>query len=179
MKYVERKLGEPIELASKNFAALILSGPRRSGKTTLLKHLFPEASYVLLEDPDVVARVNADPRGFVEECTFPVILDEIQTGLGRTGTLLAEEHEGVEADLTLIGSLMCEGENSSVVCFLKNRYQGLRIIGDNENCINTLGNKVIDQCNLGSGISCISTNLIRIDIRMLFVELVPLSNRGA
>ncbi len=78
MKYVERKLGESIELASKNFAALILSGPRRSGKTTLLKHLFPEASYVLLEDPDVVARVNADPRGFVEECTFPVILDEIQ-----------------------------------------------------------------------------------------------------
>jgi ornithine--oxo-acid transaminase len=60
---------------------------------------------VLIPPPGYFARVR-------EICTrhrVMLILDEIQTGLGRTGRLLAEQHEGIEADLTLIGKALSGG----------------------------------------------------------------------
>ncbi len=44
----------------------------------MLRHLFPKASYFLLEDPDVLARLRSDPQGFLDAITPPVILDEVQ-----------------------------------------------------------------------------------------------------
>ncbi len=62
------------------------------------------------------AGVIIPPDGYLKHvrkiCTennVILILDEIQTGLGRTGTLLAEEHEGIESDLTLIGKALSGG----------------------------------------------------------------------
>lgn len=78
MRYLVRDLERQIAKAVAGFPAVVLTGPRRAGKTCLLKHLFPRAGYVLLEDPDVVARVRADPQGFLDAVTQPVILDEIQ-----------------------------------------------------------------------------------------------------
>src|SRR5262245_40876974 len=78
MRFVPRLIEMELLKASRGFPALILTGPRRAGKTTLLRKLFPGASYHLLEDPDLIARVRADPRGFLEDARPPVILDEIQ-----------------------------------------------------------------------------------------------------
>lgn len=78
MRYIGRILGEELSRKAKGFPALILTGPRRSGKTTLLRKCFPRAAYYLLEDTDLIARIRDDPRSFVENLRFPAILDEIQ-----------------------------------------------------------------------------------------------------
>ncbi len=78
MKYVPRQLAGQIAKALRQFPALVLTGPRRAGKTYLLRHELPDASYQLLEDPAVVARLRADPVGFLDGLKLPAILDEVQ-----------------------------------------------------------------------------------------------------
>jgi ornithine--oxo-acid transaminase len=70
----------------------------------------------LVEPIQGEAGVILPPAGYFRQvralCTerkVTLILDEIQTGLGRTGKLLAEEHEGIEADVTLIGKALSGG----------------------------------------------------------------------
>ncbi len=78
MRYIARTIEKELLAARGHFPAIILTGPRRSGKTTLLRHLFPDAGHVLLEDPDIIARARSDPNGLLDELRQPVILDEIQ-----------------------------------------------------------------------------------------------------
>ncbi|MGI9170360.1 MAG: ornithine--oxo-acid transaminase [Caulobacteraceae bacterium] len=76
----------------------------------------PDTVAFLVEPIQGEAGVIIPPPGYLKAaralCTkhnIILILDEIQTGLGRTGKLLAEEHEGVEADVTLIGKALSGG----------------------------------------------------------------------
>ncbi|MGZ3375260.1 MAG: ornithine--oxo-acid transaminase [Phenylobacterium sp.] len=76
----------------------------------------PNTVAFLVEPIQGEAGVIIPPPGYLkrarELCTrhnVILILDEIQTGLGRTGRLLVEEHEGIEADLTLIGKALSGG----------------------------------------------------------------------
>lgn len=78
MRYLCRELEAPLSAAARSFPAIVLTGPRRAGKTWLLRHLFPRAEYHLFEDPDVVARFRHDPQGFLDTVRVPAVLDEIQ-----------------------------------------------------------------------------------------------------
>ncbi len=77
--YIKRSIEPVLKKAVKEFPAVVLTGPRQAGKTTLLKHLFSDSyRYLSLEAPDIRAAAVADPRGFIELYSPPVIFDEIQ-----------------------------------------------------------------------------------------------------
>ena len=78
MANIPRLISSHLVAALRRFPAVVVTGPRRSGKTTLLRSSVPAAQYVLLEDPDVQDRVRSDPRAFIESLRPPVIFDEIQ-----------------------------------------------------------------------------------------------------
>ena len=78
MQHICRLLEMQVSSAAESFPAVVLTGPRRSGKTSLLRALFKKAPYFLLEDPDVVSRFRQDPQGFLDAFHGPVILDEVQ-----------------------------------------------------------------------------------------------------
>ena len=78
MRYIPRNLDNQVRQAARHFPAVVVTGPRRSGKTTLLHQLFPKIHYVLLEDPDIQGRIRSDPRTFLEELRPPILFDEIQ-----------------------------------------------------------------------------------------------------
>jgi predicted AAA+ superfamily ATPase len=78
-RYIKRSVETVLKKGASEFPAVVLTGPRQSGKTTLLTHLFGKSHrYVSLDPPDVRAAAMEDPRGFLEMYPPPVIFDEVQ-----------------------------------------------------------------------------------------------------
>lgn len=157
----------------------------------------------LVEPIQGEAGVIVPPVGYFttvrELCTkhgITLILDEIQTGLGRTGKLLAEEHEAIEADVTLIGKALSGGfypvsavlSNSEVLGVLKPGQHGSTFGGNPLACAIaraalkalTEEGMIENSAQMGErfqkGLTDIRSNIIK-DVRgrglMLAVELVP------
>ena len=76
--FIQREIAQAILQHRQWFPVLYLGGPRQSGKTTLLRHLFPELPYLNLEDPDNQLLASDDPRRFFEKFPQGGIIDEAQ-----------------------------------------------------------------------------------------------------
>ena len=74
---LRRHLTDALRAAAEVNPVVTLTGPRQSGKTTLVRALFPEHRYLSLEAPDVRERAVEDPRGFLGQGER-LILDEVQ-----------------------------------------------------------------------------------------------------
>ena len=83
--YIHRVIAEAVKDAAQYFPVITITGPRQSGKSTLLRHLLPSTPYVSMENPDIRLNAIQDPNGFLAAFTDGVIIDEIQ----RTPDLLS------------------------------------------------------------------------------------------
>lgn len=163
----------------------------------------PNTVAFLVEPIQGEAGVIIPPDGYFarvrELCTthgITLILDEIQTGLGRTGKLLAEQHEGIEADVTLVGKALSGGyypvsavlSNSEVLGVLKPGQHGSTFGGNPLACAiaraalrvlreeGMIENAALQGERLMAGLRAIRSNLVR-EVRgrglMTAIELAP------
>jgi len=109
MPYIERTLEPVIRRAVQEFPVVVLTGPRQSGKTTLLRHLFAAGyRYASLDTLDVRAAASDDPRGFLALYPPPVIFDEVQ----YVPELLSYIKERVDADRGRAGQYILTGSQN-------------------------------------------------------------------
>lgn len=168
----------------------------------------PNTVAFLVEPIQGEAGVIIPPAGYFtkarELCTandVMLVLDEIQTGLGRTGKLLAEQHEGIEADVTLLGKALSGGfypvsavlSNNDVLGTLRPGQHGSTFGGNPLACAvaraalrvlveeGMIENAAVQGARLLEGLRSIRANTIR-EVRgrglMLAVELHPEAGRA-
>jgi len=76
--YIPRYAEPRLQHFASGYPVVVVTGPRQSGKSTLVRHAFPEHHYVSLEDLDQREFAQSDPRGFLSQFTEGAILDEVQ-----------------------------------------------------------------------------------------------------
>jgi len=104
---INRLISDGIRKDLDSYPIVALTGPRQSGKTTLLKHLFPDFTYISLENPDQRKFVLDDPGKFLLRFSSKVIIDEAQ----RVPPIFSYLQTHVD-DLNLLGQYILSGSQN-------------------------------------------------------------------
>ena len=110
---IERIAAKRLQKLFSMFKVVAVTGPRQSGKTTLVKSVFPDKPYISLENPDNRQFAIEDPRAFLNQFSGGAILDEVQ----RTPLLFSYLQEIVDNN-PLPGQFLLTGSNN----FLLNEH---------------------------------------------------------
>ena len=78
MVYIERSITPYVQKAEKNFKAVLITGARQAGKSTLLKKLFPNRKYITFDDPFIEEQAIRNAGMFMTLNQPPVTFDEVQ-----------------------------------------------------------------------------------------------------
>lgn len=78
MNYKKRLLEDKLQRLSSHFSAVVLTGARQVGKSTLFRHLLPKAQHITFDPVIDVGNARQDPELFLDNIPLPIILDEIQ-----------------------------------------------------------------------------------------------------
>jgi len=103
--YIQRTIENLLPGILATFPCLAVTGPRQSGKSTLLRHALPEYRYVTLDDPAVLGQAHSDPVYFLDSLGERCIIDEIQLAPG----ILSYVKMRVDADRSLNGRFVFTG----------------------------------------------------------------------
>lgn len=107
--YITRTIEPVLQQAAREFPAVILTGPRQSGKTTTLKRLFAgDFGYVSLDAADTRAAAVTEPRTFLADHPAPLIVDEVQ----HAPELLSYIKERIDADRSRAGQYILSGSQN-------------------------------------------------------------------
>ena len=112
-----RDLLANVQQAARHYPALILTGARQSGKTTLLRHAFPEHRYVSLDLPSAAQQAEERPADFLRSFPPPVIVDEVQYAPG----LFRHLKVAIDADRHRAGQFVLTGSQ---------KFTLMRSVGD-------------------------------------------------
>lgn len=106
----QRTAENELRVLAAQFKAVAVVGPRQSGKTTLVRMVFPEKAYVSLENPDIRHFALEDPRGFLATYPNGAILDEVQ----RTPELFSYLQQILD-ETTTKGLFILTGSNNFLI----------------------------------------------------------------
>jgi predicted AAA+ superfamily ATPase len=76
--YIKRALEEVITKSERGFKAVLVTGPRQVGKSTILRHLYADRKYITFDDPVILAEIKREPGLFFRNNKPPLVLDEVQ-----------------------------------------------------------------------------------------------------